>query len=126
MKRLSLNRNKTGKKQNDSQQQPRKISSFFFKTPDQASKKDEDKLVEEGNDMIENTPEAVVAQPVDAEVSKKRKLFKLKAHSSKVGNLFGASTTSLISGNLDKKASKIHSPPKCEEAKKRPLTPDNT
>ena len=102
MKRLSLNRNKTGKKQNDSQQQPRKISSFFFKTPDQASKKDE-----EGDDMIENTPEAVVAQPGDAEVSKKRKLFKLKAHSSKVGNLFGASTTSLISGNLDKKASKI-------------------
>ena len=82
--------------------------------------------VEEGDDMIENTPEAVVAQPGDAEVSKKRKLFKLKAHSSKVGNLFGASTTSLISGNLDKKASKIHSPPKCEEAKKRPLTPDNT
>ena len=82
MKRLSLNRNKTGKKQNDSQQQPRKISSFFFKTPDQASKKDE-----EGDDMIENTPEAVVAQPGDAEVSKKRKLFKLKAHSSKVGDI---------------------------------------
>ena len=82
--------------------------------------------LEGDDDMIENTPEAVVAQPGDTEVSKKRKLFKLKAHSSKVGNLFGASTTSLISGNLDKKASKIHSPPKCEEAKKRPLTPDNT
>ena len=131
MKRLSLNRNKTSKKQDESQPQHRKISSFFFKTPDQAPKTPDQKskqvLNEEEEDMIENTPEPVIApHPGDAEVSKKRKLFKLKTHASKTSNLFGTSTTSLISGNLDKKVSKVHSPPKCEEAKKRPLTPDNT
>ena len=164
MKKLSLNRNKTSKKQNESQpKQQSKISSFFvFKTPEQAAKKEED----EANDMIENTPEAE-----EEVINKKRKLFKLKKHGSRVGGLLGLmteqlasrsdvldhlpkttttttgglfakSTTSLIAaGNLDKKATKVYSPPPMprglvqlrnqlsfhlEEAKKRPLSPDNT
>ena len=121
MKKLSLNRKKNSKTQNESQsQQQPKISSFLnvFKTPEQAAKK------EEANDMIENTPEAE-----EEVVNKKRKLFKRNLHGSRVGRLFANSTTSLIAGNLDKKATKVYSPPpmpKCEEAKKRPLTPDNT
>ena len=105
MKKLSLNRNKTSKKQNESQpKQQSKISSFFvFKTPEQAAKKEED----EANDMIENTPEAE-----EEVINKKRKLFKLKKHGSRVGGLFAKSTTSLIAaGNLDKKATKVYSPP---------------
>ena len=95
MKKLSLNRHKKSNEQT-------KISNFFdvFKTPE-AQKV-------HVKDMIENTPEE----------NRKSKLSRLRKQSSK---LFGtASTTSLISGNLDKKVTTVHSPPK-----KRPLTPDD-
>lgn len=113
MKRLSLNRNK---KDGPKQPQQQKISSFFdaFRTPEakKADKKDDKK----DNEIIENTP------PAPEENLKRRKLFKLKKQTSKVG-LFVASTTSLLGGNLDRKATKVHSPPKsCELGKKRPLT----
>ena len=104
MKRLSLNRN--GNKNSNSGQQ-HKISSFFssknpvFKTPEVTAKK-RDLEDEHDKDVVEGTPESE---------SKKRRLFKMKKRSSKLG-LFMASTTSLISGNLDKKATKVHSPPK--------------
>ena len=121
MKRLSLNRSKKSAPKEDRQQQ--KISSFFsgrassnaapsdvFKTPEtvKGSKKGQDD--HEDKDIIEGTPE-----------EKKRKLFKLKKRSSKLG-LLVASTTSLLAGNLDKKATKVHSPPK---DKKRCLSPEN-
>ena len=105
MKRLSLNRHK--KSSNDDKQA--KISNFFFKSPEPAPIKE---------DVIPKTPE-------DENFAKKRKLFKLKKHTSKVAFFGGASTTSVVAGNLDTKASKVHSPPKFEESKKRPLTPEN-
>ena len=93
MKRLSLHRGSSKKGHGDRQQQ-QKISSFFtanvFKTPEVANKREHN----EGNDdkdMIESTPESE---------SKKRKLFKLKKRSSKLG-LLVASTTSLIAGKFN-------------------------
>ena len=95
MKRLSLNRNKDrNKKQNESQHQS-KISSFFGLKSPEPSKKDV------ADDMIENTPD-ITATVEDGAVNKKRKLFKLKKHGSKATNLFAASTTSLIAGNLNR------------------------
>lgn len=123
MKRLSLNRSK--KQQNASQNSAgqAKISSFFdvFKTPE-SKKENALKAVVNEDVIIENTPE----KKDDNALMKKRKLFKLKKQTSKVGAaLFGSSTASLISGNLDTKATKVCTPPKSEETRKRPLpTPD--
>ena len=103
MKKLSLNR-KHKKPHDDEPPHQRKISSFFekFKTPETPKENDAE--------YVANTPEA--------HETKKRKLSKLRKQSSKL--FFGtSSTTSLISGNLEKKPTKIHSPPK-----KRQLTPD--
>ena len=105
MKRLSLNRN-GNKNANNGQQQ--KISNFFssknpvFRTPEVSAKKRDHEDDYHDKDVVEGTPESD---------TKKRRLFKMKKRSSKLG-LFMASTTSLISGNLDKKASKVHSPPR--------------
>ena len=133
MKRLSLSRNKKSHpKKEDRQQQ--KISSFFgggganvFKTPEVVKNRDENRQADK--DFIEGTPES----SSDENTKKKRRLFKLKKRSSKLG-LLVASTTSLIAGNLDKKATKVHSPPSssgisslCQDAekavKKRGLSP---
>ena len=108
MKRLSLNRNGTKNGGNSGQQQ--KISSFFssknpvFRTPEvsAAKKRDHEDTDHHDKDVVEGTPESE---------TKKRRLFKMKKRSSKL-SLFMASTTSLISGNLDKKATKVHSPPR--------------
>ena len=72
------------------------------------------------NELIENTPENETEL-----ATKKRRLFKLKKQTSKVGRLF-SSTTSVVSGNLEKKATEVLSPPKCKEefAKKRHLSPE--
>lgn len=125
MKRLSLSRNKKSHpKKEDRQQQ--KISSFFgggganvFKTPEVVKNRDENRQADK--DFIEGTPES----SSDENTKKKRRLFKLKKRSSKLG-LLVASTTSLIAGNLDKKATKVHSPP-CQDVekavKKRGLSP---
>lgn len=127
MKRLSRNKKKPESvpAPSDSSGQM-KISSFFsskpakvteaFKTPEVAAKPD--------LEMIDKTPESDQEAAVAA---KRRKLFRLKQRSSKIGQ-FVASTTSLISGNLDKRATRVHSPPamqkECfpDEAKKRPLS----
>ena len=134
MKRLSLSRNKKSHPKEDRQQQ--KISSFFgggganvFKTPEVVKNRDENRQAQADKDFIEGTPES----SSDENTKKKRRLFKLKKRSSKLG-LLVASTTSLIAGNLDKKATKVHSPPSssgisslCQDAekavKKRGLSP---
>ena len=125
MKRLSLSRNKKAHPKEDRQQQ--KISSFFgsganvFKTPETVVKRRDENREAADKDFIEGTPEG---SSVDDNTKKKRRLFKLKKRSSKLG-LLVASTTSLIAGNLDKKATKIHSPPQDVEksVKKRGLSP---
>ena len=114
--------------ENDNKQQT-KISSFFgkpslsnqevFKTPDPIIKK-----VHEDKNEIEQSP-----NDSDDFVSKKepRRLFGLKQQTSKVGKLFtNASTSSLLSGNLEKKATVVHSPPNSKDdfAKKRQLSPE--
>jgi hypothetical protein len=100
-------------------------ASSLFKTPE--AKKE---VIDE--ELIENTPENNEERDGQA-ATKKRKLFKLKKRSSKLG-LFVASTTSLISGNLSKQPSKVHSPPtgkvvaviQEEIVKKRPISPNAT
>ena len=88
-----------------------------FKTPEPVKKITQNNA---DNELIENTPEN------ETEIAtKKRRLFKLKKQTSKVGRLF-SSTTSVVSGNLEKKATEVQSPPKCKEefAKKRHLSPE--
>ena len=107
--------------ENDNKQT--KISSFFgkpnqeiFKTPDPVKKVLEDKNV------IEQSP-----NDSDLVSKKARRLFGLKQQTSKVGKLFtNASTSSLLSGNLEKKATIVQSPPKSKDdfAKKRHLSPE--
>ena len=103
------------------QQKHDKISSFFGLKSPEPPKEDV------GDDMIENSPEVAVSAE-EGGISKKRKLFKLKKNCSKARDLFAASTTSLIAGNLNRQATKVHSPPpplpKYEETKKRPLAPN--
>ena len=111
--------------ENDNNKQT-KISSFFgkpslnnqeiFKTPDPVKKVHEDKNV------IEQSP-----NDSDLVSKKGRRLFGLKQQTSKVGKLFtNASTSSLLSGNLEKKATVVHSPPNSKDdfAKKRHLSPE--
>ena len=124
MKRLSLNRHKTKDKSDHGKKcsEQSKISSFFdvFKTPEAGSSSSSGK-----KDIIENTPPRPEDPAVEDPGVKRRKLFKLKKQ-------IVSSTTSLFqAGNLDKKASKVHTPPpaaslsKSDEAKKRPLTPES-
>ena len=107
--------------ENDNKKQT-KITSFFgkpslsnqevFKTPTDPIKK-----IHEDKNVIEQSP-----NDSDDFVSKKepRRLFGLKQQTSK--KLFkNASTSSLLSGNLEKKATVVHSPPNSKDdfAKKR-------
>ena len=138
MKRLSRNFKKKSSttslkaaEENASNSGQTKISSFFtkpgllssiatnsqspgFKTPEPVKKPVKD------DEIIEKTPES------DADgFARKRRLFKLKKQTSKVGRLF-SSTTSMVSGNLSKTATEVQSPPESKEdfAKKRPLSPE--
>ena len=136
MKRLSRNFKKKSSttslnaaEENASNGGQTKISSFFtkpsllasiatnsksFKTPEPVKKPVKD------DEIIEKTPES------DADgFARKRRLFKLKKQTSKVGRLF-SSTTSMVSGNLSKTATEVQSPPESKEdfAKKRPLSPE--
>ena len=115
--------------ENDNNKQQTKISSFFgkpslsnqevFKTPDPIIKK-----VHEDKNVIDQSPNDsndLVSK------NKGRRLFGLKQQTSKVGKLFtNASTSSLLSGNLEKKATVVHSPPNSKDdfAKKRQLSPE--
>ena len=113
--------------ENDNKKQT-KITSFFgkpslsnqevFKTPTDPIKK-----INEDKNVIEQSP-----NDSDDFVSKKepRRLFGLKQQTSKKLFKNAASTSSLLSGNLEKKATVVHSPPNSKDdfAKKRQLSPE--
>ena len=80
------------------------------------------KKVLEDKNVIEQSP-----NDSDLVSKKARRLFGLKQQTSKVGKLFtNSSTSSLLSGNLEKKATIVQSPPKSKDdfAKKRHLSPE--
>ena len=106
--------------ENDNKQT--KISSFFGKPNQEIFKTPDPKKVLEDKNVIEQSP-----NDSDLVSKKARRLFGLKQQTSKVGKLFtNASTSSLLSGNLEKKATIVQSPPKSKDdfAKKRHLSPE--